>query len=97
MPFHHHQPNPRSFANHSPLQIPPQGAGLPARPPPSMAGYGGPPNAPGMGQQQQQQQQQHQGPPGAPPPGAGPPPMMGQPPPGFRPPGVPNGGGFQGR
>ncbi|KAI7072282.1 hypothetical protein KC352_g42413, partial [Hortaea werneckii] len=90
-------PNPRSFANHSPLQIPPQGAGLPARPPPSMAGYGGPPNAPGMGQQQQQQQQQHQGPPGAPPPGAGPPPMMGQPPPGFRPPGVPNGGGFQGR
>ncbi|RMZ00740.1 hypothetical protein D0860_07880 [Hortaea werneckii] len=96
MPPHHHQPNPRSFANHSPLQIPPQGAGLPARPPPSMAGYGGPPNAPGMGQQQQQQQQ-HQGPPGAPPPGAGPPPMMGQPPPGFRPPGVPNGGGFQGR
>ena len=39
---------PSRFANQSPLQAPPSAAGLPARPPPSMAGYGGPPNAPGM-------------------------------------------------
>jgi splicing factor 3B subunit 4 len=54
-------PNPgqlgRNYAQ-SPLQAPPTGAGLPARPPPSNAGYGGPVNAPGMRQ-----------PPAGPPPG----------------------------
>ena len=40
-------PPPRQYQQ-SPLQAPPTGAGLPARPPPSMAGYGGPANAPGM-------------------------------------------------
>lgn len=84
--------------NQSPLQAAP---GLPPRPPPSMAGYGGPMNAPGMNQG-------YHGlpghlppglPPGMPPAGlppAGPPGMLppGLPPPpvgGFRPPGLPNG------
>ncbi|CAK4019344.1 Splicing factor 3B subunit 4 [Lecanosticta acicola] len=40
-------PPSRQF-NQSPLQAPPTNAGLPARPPPSVGGYGGPPNAPGM-------------------------------------------------
>lgn len=65
----------RSYTQ-SPLQAPPSGAGLPARPPPSMAGYGGPPA--GFAQ-----------PPApagfGPPPGFAPPPMGG-PPAGFRPP-----------
>ncbi|KAF2858174.1 RNA-binding domain-containing protein [Piedraia hortae CBS 480.64] len=34
--------------NVTPLTVPPTGAGLPARPPPSMAGYGGPAVAPGL-------------------------------------------------
>jgi len=69
--------------NQSPLTAPPTAAGLPARPPPSMAGYGGPMGGPGF---------QGQGPPpGGPPPGFAPPPMMGAPPVGFRPPGGVNG------
>ena len=67
-----HQPPqglpPRNY-NHSPLQAPPQAAGLPARPPPTNAGYGGPSNAPGM-------QQGYQG---GPPPSGLPPPPMGLP------------------
>jgi splicing factor 3B subunit 4 len=52
MPTGHSAPPPppsRAY-NQSPLTAPPTGAGLPARPPPSMAGYGGPMNAPGMQQ-----------------------------------------------
>lgn len=81
---------PNRAYNQSPLQAPPTAAGLPARPPPSMAGYGGPAAAAGM-------QQNFAGPPpgfappGAPPAGFAPPPGVGGPPPGFRPPGVPNG------
>ncbi|KAF2719622.1 RNA-binding domain-containing protein [Polychaeton citri CBS 116435] len=58
----------------SPLQAPPAGAGLPTRPPPSVAGYGGPQGAPGM--------------PGMPPPPPNGLPPMGMPPPpgAFRPP-----------
>lgn len=69
----------RQYAQ-SPLQAPPTGAGLPPRPPPSMAGYGGPVHAPGM-------QQNFQGAPGGPPPGLPPPglPPQGMPP-GFGPP-----------
>ncbi|PIA92329.1 Splicing factor 3B subunit 4 [Cercospora beticola] len=67
-----HQPPqglpPRNY-NQSPLQAPPSAAGLPARPPPSTAGYGGPPAAPGM----------HQGFQGAPPPAGLPLPPMGLP------------------
>ena len=55
-------PNPARNYAQSPLQAPPTAAGLPARPPPSMAGYGGPVNAPGM-------QQPPSGMPRAPPPG----------------------------
>jgi splicing factor 3B subunit 4 len=80
-------PNPSRNYNQSPLQAPPSGAGLPARPPPSMAGYGGPPgNAPGM------QPSYPGGPPqpGMAPPGM-PPGLPPGPPAGFRPPGPPNG------
>ncbi|KAF2206834.1 hypothetical protein CERZMDRAFT_115558 [Cercospora zeae-maydis SCOH1-5] len=67
-----HQPPqglpPRNY-NQSPLQAPPSAAGLPARPPPSSVGYGGPQNAPGMQQGFQ----------GAPPPAGLPPPPMGLP------------------
>ncbi|KAM3417183.1 hypothetical protein BST61_g5443 [Cercospora zeina] len=67
-----HQPPqglpPRNY-NQSPLQAPPSAAGLPARPPPSTAGYGGPQLAPGMQQGFQ----------GAPPPAGLPPPPMGLP------------------
>ncbi|KAK5121944.1 hypothetical protein LTR85_004516 [Meristemomyces frigidus] len=78
---------PNRAYNQSPLQAPPTTAGLPARPPPSMAGYGGPMMAPGM-----QQQAPYPPPGGVPPPGFAPPPMpMGVPPAGFRPPGGANG------
>lgn len=60
---------PRNYSSQSPLQAPPQAAGLPARPPPTNAGYGGPSNAPGM-------QQGYQG---GPPPSGLPPPPMGLP------------------
>jgi len=63
--------------NQSPLAAPPTAAGLPARPPPSMAGYGGPAGPPGM----------QGGYPGAPPPGF----ASTGPPQGFRPPGGANG------
>lgn len=67
-----HQPPqglpPRNY-NQSPLQAPPSAAGLPARPPPANAGYGGPNMAPGM-------QQGYQG---GPPPAGLPPPPMGLP------------------
>ena len=72
----------------SPLQAPPSGAGLPARPPPSIGGYNGPANAPGM------QQGYASGPPNMPPPGMLPPGMPpGMPPGGYqqRPPPPPNG------
>ena len=71
--------NPVRNYSQSPLQAPPSAAGLPARPPPSMAGYGGPVNAPGM------QAGFPQGPPPGLPQGLPPPPA------GFRPPGPPNG------
>ena len=61
--------------NQSPLQMPPNGAGLPARPPPSMPGYG----ASGMPQNF----------PGPPPPSGFPP--SSSPPPGMPPPGMPPG------
>ena len=74
----------RQQYSQSPLQAPPSAAGLPARPPPSMAGYGGPVNAPGM--------QQGFPPGGGPPPNMPPPGMPpGMPPGGFRPPGPPGG------
>ncbi|KAK4548450.1 hypothetical protein LTR36_009360 [Oleoguttula mirabilis] len=87
---------PNRAYNQHPLQAPPTAAGLPARPPPSMAGYGGPMNGPGM---QQQAGFHAQGPPpgSGPPPGFAPPPMpAGVPPAGFRPP-PPGGvnGGYQ--
>lgn len=56
---------PRSFAP-SPLTGPPSGVGLPARPPPPNAGYGGPPAAPGM-QQAYPGAPPHMAPPGMPP------------------------------
>jgi len=65
--------------NQSPLQAPPTAAGLPARPPPSIGGYGGPSLPPGMQ---------------APFPGGAQPPQgfaPSGPPPGFRPPGNVNG------
>lgn len=76
-----------------PLPAPP--SGLPARPPPSQAGYGGPQGflPPGFNQPQQQQNYPPQGAPppqGFAPPGFGPPPSAGPPPgmpPGFQPPG----------
>ena len=82
-------PNPGRQYNQSPLQAPPTAAGLPARPPPSNAGYGGPMNAPGM-----------HGAPSGPPPGLPPgmPPGMGaagmppRPPNGFPPPPAPGQG-----
>ncbi|KXS96743.1 hypothetical protein AC578_9018 [Pseudocercospora eumusae] len=90
-------PPPSRQYNQSPLQAPPSNAGLPARPPPSHGGYGGPHNLPGM----QQPFQGQGGPPpppagfpGAPPSGLPPMPNMPQ---GFRPPppppsGFPSGG-----
>lgn len=62
----------------SPSPLPPPSSGLPPRPPPSLAGYGGPVgfNPPGFGP-----------PPGAPPPGFAPPPGATAFPPGFAPPG----------
>lgn len=74
-------PVPRQQYNQSPLQAPPTNAGLPARPPASLAGYGGPVHAPGM---QQNFQGQAQPPPGFPAPGL-PAPVVAAPP-GFRPP-----------
>lgn len=59
---------PRNY-NQSPLQAPPSAAGLPARPPATNAGYGGPSIAPGM----------QPGFPGGPPPATLPPPPMGLP------------------
>ncbi|TKA28934.1 hypothetical protein B0A50_03345 [Salinomyces thailandicus] len=103
MPLQHQAPPPRPFQPSTPLQAPP--AGLPARPPPSVGGYGGPTNAPGM---QPSWPRSQNGPPGGPPgapPGAppgGPPSGFAPPPMGFRPPGPPgppNGApqGYQGR
>jgi splicing factor 3B subunit 4 len=66
--------------------LPPAPAGLPARPPPSMVGYGGPPM--GFAPQGYQQPPPGFGPPGQAPPGFGP--SAGSPvgmPPGFQPPG----------
>ncbi|KAF2484659.1 hypothetical protein BDY17DRAFT_296093 [Neohortaea acidophila] len=78
-PPHQQQMPGRQYAP-SPLQAPPSGAGLPARPPPSMGGYNGPEYAPGM-------QQGFRGPVNGAPPGMPPPPPGGY----QRPPGMPNG------
>jgi len=84
-----YQPGPANYQNsfnRAPLQAPPAGAGLPARPPPSMVGYGGPVPPHGF-------------PPQASPPVALPPPgFQPPPPPSHFPPAAPNvPGGYQQR